>query len=164
MPHNFRMDASLTNIIERPLRNGFAHSTKRLGRLNRTCVRASEIPLSSGSTSGSFSTGPGKTGVASVTQPSASTATPADSSPRPLASSETIKDAQGMAKLFLLGELASIFETGVSPVMPSGLATFLSEYSPLLSETHHVWITHASVISIFQEWWSSLTQSKYLST
>lgn len=112
MPHNFRMDASLTNIIERPLRNGFAHSTKRLGRLNRTCVRASEIPLSSGSTSGSFSTGPGKTGVASVTQPSASTATPADSSPRPLASSETIKDAQGMAKLFLLGELASIFETG----------------------------------------------------
>lgn len=71
----------------------------------------------SSSSSGSFLSGPGKVGVAGIQpalpEPSSSpSASPSGTSPRPLASSETIKDAQSMAKLFLQGELGSIFQTG----------------------------------------------------
>ena len=64
-----------------------------------------QLSKSAGS-EGQFSEGTGKVGTVSTSQVS--------EPGRPLASSETIKEAGNTAKLFLQGELTRIFQTGVS--------------------------------------------------
>lgn len=87
-------------------RQGRAHSRTNMPRLNsRTAASSSDAAPSS--TTSSFSAGQGKAGTASTAKPQVSTEEKA------LASSETIKESQGMAKLFLQTELGNIFQTGV---------------------------------------------------
>ncbi len=87
---------------------------KRPAARTHFCRAADSSPSS---TSGSFNKGPGRVGVASAAQPSSTSTSQSGASTRPssrpLASTQTIKDAQSMAKLFLQGELGSLFTTGV---------------------------------------------------
>ena len=90
----------------------------RLG--THVCGAARPSPKS---TSGEFSSssGKGKVGIASSAPPPSTSQSGASTStgttPRPLASSQTIKEAQSMAKLFLQTELSQIFVTGVSLIL-----------------------------------------------
>lgn len=83
----------------------------------RDIVRAAAEGASPTAASGSFDAGRGKVGTVS-TNPSRSASggeqqDSTASTKRPPASSETIKEAQNNAQLFLKGELSRLFDTGV---------------------------------------------------